>query len=114
MRRVAALLGALAVLFGAFGAHALRDLVEPARLETWRTAVSYQFWHVLAIWWATQAENVWAARSFLAGIILFSGSLYALVLADLPILGAITPLGGVCFIAGWLLLALDIGGPKES
>ena len=107
-----ALSGALAVAAGAFGAHALADAVTAARLETWRTAALYHAVHalatvlagVLALHVRQRAVGV-AGGLFLAGTALFSGSLYALVLADLPLLGAVTPLGGAAFIAGWLALA---------
>ena len=106
----AAISGALGVAAGAFGAHALRAMVTPERLETWRTGASYHQLHaavgVLAA--LMGRESLWARRAavlFLAGTVLFAGSLYALVLLDVPWLGAVTPLGGVAFIAGWLALA---------
>ncbi len=107
-----ALSAALAVGAGAFGAHALGDTVSPARLATFETAVRYEMVHALALllvgvlverW--SDARLRWAGWLFLAGTVLFSGSLYLLVLTDTPWLGAVTPLGGVAFIAGWLLLA---------
>jgi len=96
---------------GAFGAHALEDMVTPARLETWRTAATYALGHAapalvasaLAAWTGARLAHV-AATLFLVGTVLFSGSLYALVLLDLPVLGAVAPLGGASFIAGWLAL----------
>jgi uncharacterized membrane protein YgdD (TMEM256/DUF423 family) len=90
-------LGALAVATGAFGAHALGD--DP-RVDTWETAAHYHLIHALAMWVAPRL----AARIFAAGILLFAGSLYALVLLDAPRLGMITPLGGLAFIAGWLAM----------
>ena len=109
---VAAGLGAVAVALGAFGAHGLEGAVTPERLETWRTGAQYHLAHALAGVAAGvlaalrgSAAAHWAGRLFLAGIALFSGSLYALVLLDLPVLGAVTPLGGVAFIAGWAALA---------
>ena len=109
---LASLSGALAVAMGAFGAHALADAVTPARLETWRTAASYALGHAapalvasaLAAWTGAPAARV-SAVLFLVGTVLFSGSLYALVLLDLPVLGAVAPLGGASFIAGWVGLA---------
>lgn len=103
--------GALAVAFGAFGAHALAEAVAPERLDTWQTAASYHMAHALATGLAALAsESGWKARwaggLFLLGIVLFCGSLYLLVLLDLPVLGAIAPLGGLAFIAGWAALAL--------
>jgi uncharacterized membrane protein YgdD (TMEM256/DUF423 family) len=106
MRRVAALLGATAVAAGAFGAHGLQSHVTPERLETWRTAANYQLLHAVALLALSLSPTPrpLPSRLFLAGTLIFSGSLYALVLLDLPILGAITPIGGVCFILGWLSL----------
>lgn len=107
MMRVAAVLGALAVAAGAFGAHALRDHVPAARLETWHTAASYHLVHavvLLVLATASRARPL-SFGLFATGILVFSGSLYALVLLDLPWLGAVTPLGGVAFILGWLSLA---------
>lgn len=108
----AALLGALAVVLGAFGAHALRDALDEKSLAIWQTAVDYQFRHVLALLAAgllarAQANRAitFAAVAFVAGIVLFSGSLYALALGAPRFVGAITPLGGAALIAGWLALA---------
>ncbi len=105
--------GAIAVAVGAFGAHALRDAVSSDRLATWQTGASYHLAHALAAAlagvvaaWTGSGAAVWAGRLFLVGIVLFSGSLYALVLLDLGVLGAVTPLGGVAFIAGWIALAV--------
>jgi uncharacterized membrane protein YgdD (TMEM256/DUF423 family) len=100
--------GAVAVAAGAFGAHALRDAVSPERLEVWRTAASYGLVHAVAGAFAASRPDAWARRAsglFLAGTVVFSGSLYALVLLDAAWLGAVTPLGGLAFIAGWLALA---------
>lgn len=96
---------------GAFGAHALRDTLSPERLATFETATRYLFLHALAlVVVGTAGETigrgaVWAARAFLAGCVLFSGSLLALVLLDLPWLGVVTPFGGLTWIAGWVVLA---------
>ena len=106
-----AALAALAVILGAFGAHALKERLEASELELWHTAVRFQMWHALALilLGAVQRgrESVGAAGwCFLAGAVLFSGSLYGLCL-DGPgqVLGPITPLGGVLLIAGWVLFA---------
>jgi uncharacterized membrane protein YgdD (TMEM256/DUF423 family) len=107
MMRLAAVLGALAVAAGAFGAHGLKDHVTAERLATWHTASTYHLVHavvLLALALAPTPRRL-SAGLFTAGIFLFSGSLYALVLLDQPMLGAITPLGGLAFIAGWLNLA---------
>lgn len=107
-----ALFAGLAVAAGAFGAHGLEGRVPPDRLQTFRTAVAYQMYHALAllvVGWA--AAQGWgpavhgAGYCFVAGILIFSGSLYLLVLTDTGWLGAITPLGGVAFIVGWGLFA---------
>lgn len=103
--RIGPALAALAVAFGAFGAHALAD--NP-RLDTWKTGALYHLVHAVALC----LPNLPTAtrRLLTAGIVLFSGSLYLLVLLDLPVLGAITPLGGVSFIAGWSWFAYK--GPQ--
>lgn len=108
----AALSGAVAVAAGAFGAHALREMVTPARLDVWQTGAAYHLAHAvagLAVAALAPADaGPWIRRAgwfFLAGTVLFSGSLYALVLLDAAWFGAVTPLGGVAFIAGWLCLA---------
>ena len=105
---VACALGFAGVALGAFGAHALATVVTPPRLATWATAIDYHMFHtlvILALLGLFKDEpNVWltrALRTFVAGIVIFSGSLYALVLTDIAILGAITPLGGLLFLAGW-------------
>ena len=110
---VASILIMLGVGAGAFGAHGLRHSVGPDMLAVWQTAVLYQFVHgfgllaIVAIRPMLQASLAKAAIIFmLAGILIFSGSLYALVLSDVRGLGAITPIGGVSFMVGWLLLAL--------
>jgi uncharacterized membrane protein YgdD (TMEM256/DUF423 family) len=130
---VLALLGAGAVVLGAFGAHALRDALTPSRMEIWRTAVQYHFWHTLAFALAAMISRSfekcaqddrfltvasrksapafaarWAAWLFAAGVVLFSGSLYALALGAPAWTGAITPLGGVCFILGWIALGFAV------
>jgi uncharacterized membrane protein YgdD (TMEM256/DUF423 family) len=110
---IAALLGAAAVLLGAFGAHALRDTLDERSLAIWHTAVQYQFWHVLAtLGVALLARDGLstclriAAIAFVAGIVLFCGSLYALALGGPRVVGVITPFGGVAFVAGWVALAV--------
>jgi uncharacterized membrane protein YgdD (TMEM256/DUF423 family) len=108
---VAALVGAAAVVLGAFGAHALRDTLDERALATWHTAVEYQFWHALALLGAgalardgvSRALRV-AAIAFVIGIVLFCGSLYLLALGAPRGLGAVTPIGGVALIAGWIAL----------
>jgi uncharacterized membrane protein YgdD (TMEM256/DUF423 family) len=108
-----ALAGFLAVAFGAFGAHALRSRLSPDMLAVFETGVRYQMYHALALLlvaatiphlggWLVQA----AGWLFVAGIVLFSGSLYLLAFTGVTVLGAITPLGGVAFLAGWACLAI--------
>jgi uncharacterized membrane protein YgdD (TMEM256/DUF423 family) len=113
---IAAFIGAITVGLGAFGAHGLKNILSPAQLVTYETAVRYQFYHVLALLtvgilfqqYAGKALR-WAGRLFVVGIVIFSGSLYLLcLLPQFPWLGAITPLGGTCFIAGWLCLAAAV------
>jgi uncharacterized membrane protein YgdD (TMEM256/DUF423 family) len=106
-----ALFGALTVLLGAFGAHALAERLGERELELWRTAVLYQGLHALALCalGLLRSEGRAArlsAAGFAVGTLLFSGSLYALALGAPRALGAVTPLGGLSFLAGWLALAL--------
>lgn len=107
------LLAALAVAAGAFGAHGLRTRLEPDLLETFETAARYQFYHALGtILTGIAAEQLaapWprlAGWLFVAGIVLFSGSLYLLSLTGVRWLGAVTPFGGAAFLAGWICFAV--------
>jgi uncharacterized membrane protein YgdD (TMEM256/DUF423 family) len=106
----------VAVAAGAFGAHALADSVPPARLDAWQTGARYAAWHALALLAtgillrmapASRALRI-AAALFAAGIVLFSGSLFALVLADTRALGFITPFGGLAFLAGWVVFLVGV------
>lgn len=106
-----AFLAGLAVVLGAFGAHTLETRVTPERLDVFETGVRYHMYHALALLFVSWAAHQWpswqitgAGYLFLAGILIFSGSLYLLVLTDTPWLGAITPIGGLAFISGWALL----------
>lgn len=110
---IAALTGGLAVIFGAFAEHALAGRLEPRALGIFATGARYQAIHALAMGLAALAARgparsyaLGAAQLFFIGIILFSGSLYLLALTGRHILGFVTPLGGLAFIAGWVLLAL--------
>lgn len=104
--------GFLAVALGAFGAHALKSRLSPEMLSVYETAVQYHFYHALALFGvALLMANGWqqgllkaSAVLFLVGLVLFSGSLYALALSGVKVLGAITPLGGLCFLAAWVCL----------
>ena len=109
--RIAAGLGLIGVGLGAFGAHGLRARVAPEMIEVWKTGVLYHLLHVLAILLvAALGTRVGrpglVAGLFVGGIALFSGSLYGLVLGGPRLLGPITPIGGLAFMAGWLALAL--------
>ncbi len=109
---LAALSAALAVAMGAFGAHALKTVLTAEMLAVYNTAVKYQMWHALGLGLVAlvqqhNEDNVllhWAGRLMFVGIVLFSGSLYLLVLLDWPRLGMITPLGGVSWLIAWCLL----------
>jgi uncharacterized membrane protein YgdD (TMEM256/DUF423 family) len=109
----AAMVGGLAVLLGAFAAHGLAARLESHALATFETGARYQIYHALAMGLAALAMRGpasgrarAAAGFFLAGIALFCGSLYLLALTGSHAFGLVTPLGGICFLLGWLLLAL--------
>lgn len=110
--RIGALLGFLGVALGAFGAHALREKLPPPLLQVWQTAVLYHLLHAVAILAlglyarAAGADVRVGGGLLLAGVIVFSGSLYALALTDIKPLGAITPVGGLLLLAGWAWLAV--------
>ncbi len=107
--RAAAGLGFLAVALGAFGAHALKATLQANdTTEVWKTAVLYHFLHALAllVLAALPAASRAASGLFIAGILIFSGSLYLLALTNIKWLGAITPLGGLLFLAGWICLVI--------
>jgi uncharacterized membrane protein YgdD (TMEM256/DUF423 family) len=100
----------LAVAAGAFAAHGLRDRLEARALDIFETAARYQMYHALAMILAAVIATSGARTAgwiFQAGIVVFSGSLYALALSDVKMLGAITPLGGLAFLAGWAWLAIS-------
>lgn len=109
----AALSGVVMVALGAFAAHGLKSQLPPYLLDVFNTGVKYQAWHTLALLgcglWARIMPSkavLYAALFFAAGILLFSGSLYALALTGIKWFGPITPLGGICFIIGWAALAM--------
>ncbi|GKV67382.1 MULTISPECIES: DUF423 domain-containing protein [unclassified Sporosarcina] len=109
---------AIAVAFGAFGAHALKDRLSEHYLAIWETAVQYQMFHAVGLitvgilmssaLLGPSAALSWSGYLLLAGVIIFSGSLYVLSLSGIGILGAITPIGGVAFIAGWIMLIVAV------
>ena len=125
--KTAALLGALSVALGAFAAHTLKNSISDYALGIFDTAVKYQFYHVFALLivsilfkeYSRKWLN-WSGRLFIAGIILFSGSLYVLAAIKAAVLpgynwvGAITPFGGLCFILGWIFLFLAISSAKSK
>ena len=111
---MAGLTGALGVGLGAFGAHALAARLSPADLATFETGARYQMFHAVALLgvgaWLDRhpaGRLQWAARAFGLGVLIFSGSLYALVLTGHRWLGAVTPIGGVALIAGWILVMVE-------
>ena len=119
--KTATILGALSVIFGAFAAHALKQQVSDYAVSIFETGVRYQFYHAFALMTAGILYKEfpdkfikWAGKLFIAGIILFSGSLYGLTFIKAAVIpaynwvGAITPFGGLCFIAGWLCLFFGI------
>jgi uncharacterized membrane protein YgdD (TMEM256/DUF423 family) len=116
MERIFALIGAvsagLSVGLGAFGAHGLREKVEPRLLEVFETGAQYQMYHALALIGVAWVASRWPGKLptaagwlFVAGTLLFSGSLYAMTFTGVRALGAVTPFGGLCFLAGWACLA---------
>ncbi len=117
MSKIFLMLGAvnafLAVALGAFGAHGLKSRLSPDLLEVYQTGVSYHMYHALGLlavgllahWLSETVLLNWAGWMMVAGILLFSGSLYVLSITGIRWLGAITPLGGIAFLAGWALLA---------
>ena len=114
--RLIAISGALSIMFGAFGAHGLEDRLSASYLDTFNTAVRYQFLDTLALLGIICLPDHlvklrtlhWVSISFAVGVLLFSGSLYLLVLFDIPSLGVITPIGGAALILGWVLLLLSV------
>ena len=120
--RIGAILGALAVVVGAFGAHGLESLMSDEMAKVFETGVKYHFYHALAILAVAAGSSalwrsrlcLWACRAWAFGILVFSGTLYALALTEIGWLGAITPIGGVALIAGWVLLALAAGALRNA
>ncbi len=121
-----AIFGALAVALGAFGAHGLKNILSPELIEIYMKGVTYQFYHCFALLatglvyvHAKSKQLEWATYAFIIGIILFSGSLYALSFlkstgVGLGPVGIITPFGGLFFIAGWLLLAMGVAKSSKQ
>lgn len=118
---LAALSGFMIVAAGAFGAHALAETLSPRYLEVFHTAVRYQAWHTLAIMgvlaWRSQRAlrgQMLVVGLWFAGIVLFSGSLYLLVLSKTTILGIVTPFGGLLLMVGWLVLAWSAWRQRQA
>ena len=107
--RIGAYLSALSVILGAFGAHGIKSMVEPALFETYQTASHYLFLHSMAILFygifcrmTARTDRQWPGKLFLVGMALFSGSLYLIVFTGIKAFGMITPLGGLSFIIAWI------------
>lgn len=123
--RLALILLAIAVVAGAFGAHALRDVIDERLFQAWQTGVLYHFLHALGVVavtlvlnaeWMDPRKGKWVVRFHVAGILLFSGSLYGMALGnaagvDLSFLGPLTPIGGLSFVAGWMIAAISVSLP---
>lgn len=113
---IGAIASGLAVVTGAFGAHGLSAIIDPSKMPAWQTGVEYHFYHALGLFAvafaADRAPHSRLVRSagwlMIAGILLFSGSLYLLALSGIGRLGMITPFGGLAFIAGWACLAAGL------
>ena len=108
---IAAISGLLAVVLGAFGAHALKKMISPEKREVYKTGVQYQFYHTFALLavgilmhFNTSKALQWSGYLFVVGILLFSGSLYVMTITGIKALGIITPFGGTVWIAAWFLL----------
>lgn len=102
--------------FGAFGAHALKDILSPAALGWWQTAVQYQMWHAIGLIALAGLPGRLAlpAALLVLGTLIFSGTLYVMALTGARWLGAVTPLGGLLMIGGWLLLAWRVWRAKQK
>jgi uncharacterized membrane protein YgdD (TMEM256/DUF423 family) len=113
---IGSFLMALAVAFGAFGAHIVQEMLSPDRFAVYQTAVQYHFYHalglliagILSLWIRESNWLKWSGIMMLSGIVVFSGSLYILTLTDTGCLGMITPFGGLAFILGWIFLAIAV------
>ena len=107
---------ALAVLLGAFGAHALKDRLDESMMNVYQTAIQYHFYHalglvlvgILALHFPSSSLLRWSGTALIAGILLFSGSLYLLAISNVRWLGMITPIGGMAFVTGWVLLLVAV------
>ncbi len=108
-KKIFCIFGMLGVCLSAFGAHALKSVLTTEHMKTWQTASQYLFIHVLAGLYAEQfSQRKRSSYFFFFGTVLFSGSLFLLALTNMTALGIITPIGGICFILGWLFLFFDL------
>jgi len=118
IRALVLVLGGIAVLLGAFAAHGLKGVLTPSLLETWKTAVFYQFLHVFLLLFITTRRKAStftkALVAGIAGIFLFSGSLYLYCLTQIKLLAMITPVGGVLFVVAWVLTAVESWKENET
>lgn len=118
--RISAFLLASAVALGAFGAHALEEVLTTDRMKTWETAVFYHTWNTLGVMLIAIVQQQFdkafktATTLLLFGVLIFSGSLYTLCLSDVGIFGAITPIGGVLLLAGWIVFGVQVVSNKQS
>ncbi|MBO6535527.1 MAG: DUF423 domain-containing protein [Balneolaceae bacterium] len=118
--RISALLLASAVALGAFGAHALEEVLTAERMKTWETAVFYHTWNTLGVMLIAIVQQQFnkvfktATTLLLFGVLIFSGSLYTLCLSGIGIFGAITPIGGVLLISGWIVFGVQVVSSKQS
>lgn len=117
---IGAISGALAVMIGAFGAHGLEDKLSAERLTIYHTGVDYHVYHTFALLAVGLLADRFASKKltaaggcFIGGTLLFSGSLYALAISGISKLGAVTPFGGLLFIAGWILMAAAVLKPNR-
>ncbi len=113
---IAGISGFLAVALGAFGAHFIKNRLTEDMFAIYQTGVQYHFYHtlallcvgVLAFWMPDVAALKWSAWLFIGGMVIFSGSLYALSLSGMRVLGAVTPIGGLAFLGGWIMLIIAL------
>ena len=109
---IAAFLGGLAVMLGAFGAHAIKDRVSVADLEIWKSGAHYHLVHAVALLALALNDKAGKYKTvcwlWIIGIVIFGGSLYVLTLTQIRAFGAVTPLGGLCLIIGWVVLGLKL------
>ncbi|MBC3764355.1 DUF423 domain-containing protein [Neptunicella marina] len=118
---MAAILGLTATIFGALGAHALKSVLTASQLDSWQTAVRFQFYHCFAMFITVLLHrhqmSIWLKRAavlFLSGTFAFSGSIYLLLLCGWSFLGPVTPLGGLLLMAGWLSLLIFAYNAKQE